>query len=108
MGVRNIFRTLKTSSLQENAEQAVREMLKGVVKRVAGSDFAKHTKEKEVVLEARDYMDDGSMIQLRLTIDGEKGEADFDFTGTSPEVRCKSCWVFSWLLGLRFPSLCCY
>ena len=40
-----------------------------------------------VVLEAEDYMDDGSTIHLKLTIDGEKGEANFDFEGTSPEVH---------------------
>ncbi|GAQ91252.1 oxoprolinase [Klebsormidium nitens] len=72
--------------VQENAEQAVREMLKGVVKRVADQGFVERTGENEVVLRARDYMDDGSTIALKLTIDGEKGEAEFDFEGTSPEV----------------------
>ena len=31
-------------------------------------------------------MDDGSPIKLKITIDGEKGEAVFDFDGTGPEV----------------------
>jgi 5-oxoprolinase (ATP-hydrolysing) len=31
-------------------------------------------------------MDDGSAICLKLTIDSVKGEAHFDFGGTSPEV----------------------
>lgn len=72
--------------MQENAEQAVREMLKGVVKRVADQGFVERTGEKQVVLRARDYMDDGSTIALKLTIDGGNGEAEFDFEGTSPEV----------------------
>src|SRR5690606_28001570 len=36
--------------------------------------------------EEEDYMDDGSVIHLKLTIDADRGEAFFDFTGTSPEV----------------------
>ncbi|CAM8878817.1 unnamed protein product [Rhodiola kirilowii] len=39
-----------------------------------------------VVLEEEDYMDDGSTIHLKLTIDSVKGSATFDFNGTSPEV----------------------
>jgi 5-oxoprolinase (ATP-hydrolysing) len=31
-------------------------------------------------------MDDGSPITLKITINGEDGTADFDFTGTGPEV----------------------
>jgi len=31
-------------------------------------------------------MDDGSPIKLKITIDAEKGESVFDFTGTGPEV----------------------
>ncbi|KAA8571639.1 hypothetical protein EYC84_001633 [Monilinia fructicola] len=31
-------------------------------------------------------MDDGSPIQLKITIDADKGEAVFDFEGTGPEV----------------------
>ncbi|RWW34550.1 hypothetical protein GW17_00000703 [Ensete ventricosum] len=38
------------------------------------------------VVEEEDYMDDGSAIHLKLSIDAEKGEANFDFEGTSPEV----------------------
>jgi 5-oxoprolinase (ATP-hydrolysing) len=34
-------------------------------------------------------MDNGSPIQLKVTIDGEKGEAVFDFEGTGPEVYGK-------------------
>jgi 5-oxoprolinase (ATP-hydrolysing) len=31
-------------------------------------------------------MDDGSPIKLKITIDESTGSADFDFTGTGPEV----------------------
>ena len=62
-------------SIQENAELSVRNLLKQVSKRFEGQD-----------LSAIDYMDDGSPIQLKVTIDAGKGEAVFDFTGTGPEV----------------------
>ena len=38
------------------------------------------------VLEAVDYMDDGTPIHLQVTIDANSGSAHFDFTGTGPEV----------------------
>ncbi|KAI1208675.1 Hydantoinase B/oxoprolinase-domain-containing protein [Annulohypoxylon truncatum] len=62
-------------NIQHNAELCVRQLLKHVYKRFEGRD-----------LTAIDYMDDGSPIQLRVTIDPEKGEADFDFKGTGPQV----------------------
>ncbi|KAK5987174.1 hypothetical protein PT974_11294 [Cladobotryum mycophilum] len=61
--------------IQENAEQCVRRLLKDVHKRFEGKE-----------LSAIDHMDDGSPIQLKVTIDPEKGEAEFDFEGTGPEV----------------------
>jgi 5-oxoprolinase (ATP-hydrolysing) len=65
-------------NIQNNAEQSVRKLLKDVSKRFEGKD-----------LRAVDYMDNGSPIQLKVTIDGEKGEAVFDFEGTGPEVYGK-------------------
>lgn len=62
-------------AIQNTAEIAVRKLLKATHSRFNGS-----------VLEAVDYMDDGTPIKLRITIDGTKGEAVFDFTGTGPEV----------------------
>jgi 5-oxoprolinase (ATP-hydrolysing) len=62
-------------NIQDNAELAVRNLLKGVAERNQGK-----------VLQAVDYMDDGSPICLKITIDSEKGEAVFDFEGTGPEV----------------------
>ena len=40
-----------------------------------------------LILQAIDYMDDGSPIQLSVKIDRLTGDAVFDFTGTGPEVR---------------------
>lgn len=71
--------------VQLNAEGAVREMLKSVAARVS-SQSAKDGERNSVTIEEEDYMDDGSIIHLKLTIDSEKGEAFFDFSGTSPEV----------------------
>lgn len=69
--------------VQLNAEVAVREMLKAVAAKVSAS----LSNEKEnVMIEEEDYMDDGSTIHLKLTISPTTGEANFDFSGTSPEV----------------------
>ncbi|KAH8812622.1 5-oxoprolinase [Xylogone sp. PMI_703] len=62
-------------AIQENAEIAVRRLLRETYEKVGGQP-----------LEAIDYMDDGSPIQLKITIDPVNGVADFDFTGTGPEV----------------------
>ncbi|KAL8973478.1 MAG: hypothetical protein Q9197_002282 [Variospora fuerteventurae] len=62
-------------NIQDNAELSVRNLLKDMSYRFSGQD-----------LSATDYMDDGSPIKLKITIDAEEGEAIFDFTGTGPEV----------------------
>lgn len=62
-------------NIQDNAELSVRNLLKDVSRRFEG---------KELV--AVDYMDDGSPIHLKITIDAAKGEAVFDFNGTGSEV----------------------
>ncbi|KAF7725319.1 hypothetical protein EC973_009658 [Apophysomyces ossiformis] len=61
--------------IRQNAEMAVRNLLKQVAKDTEGKD-----------LTATDYMDDGTPICLRLTIDDKVGKAIFDFEGTGPEV----------------------
>ncbi|KAL8392283.1 hypothetical protein RB595_002468 [Gaeumannomyces hyphopodioides] len=61
--------------IQNNAEYCVRRLLKEVSKRFEGKD-----------LSAEDFMDEGSPIRLKVTIDAEKGEAVFDFAGTGPEI----------------------
>jgi 5-oxoprolinase (ATP-hydrolysing) len=64
--------------VQENAELAVREMLKDLSLR--------HNLKAVDSLYASDSMDDGATIRLKLTIDREHGTAVFDFTGTDPEI----------------------
>ncbi len=60
--------------IQSSAELAVRDMLKRISKMVDGRP-----------LEAVDYMDDGTPIQLKVDIDEKTGGAVFDFEGTGPE-----------------------
>lgn len=62
-------------NIQDNAELSVRNLLKDVSRRFPGQS-----------LTATDYMDDGSPIVLKITIDADKGEAIFDFNGTGPDV----------------------
>lgn len=61
--------------IRNNAESAVREMLKEASKRI-GTSFS-----------AVDYLDDGSPICLGVEIDPKTGGAVFDFAGTGPELR---------------------
>jgi 5-oxoprolinase (ATP-hydrolysing) len=62
-------------AIQENAEVAVRRLLKETFQKFGGK-----------TLKAIDYMDDGSPICLSIDINGDEGTAVFDFTGTGPEV----------------------
>lgn len=62
--------------IRDNAELSVRNLLRRV---------AREQSSKE--LHAVDYMDDGTPIELRVTIDPEAGSALFDFHGTGPEVN---------------------
>ncbi|KAJ6438104.1 putative 5-oxoprolinase protein [Purpureocillium lavendulum] len=62
-------------AIQNNAELAVRQLLKDTFEKSGGRP-----------LEAVEFMDDGSPIKLKITIDSENGTADFDFSGTGPEV----------------------
>lgn len=61
-------------AIQNNAANAVREILKVFSKRFEGQD-----------LEAEDHLDDGTPLSLKIKIDSETGDAIFDFTGTGPE-----------------------
>lgn len=65
--------------IQQNAEVAVRDMLK---------EIARKTKERtgKTVLTAVEYMDDGSPIKLKITIDEQTGSALCDFTGSGHQV----------------------
>ncbi|OGM43829.1 hypothetical protein ABOM_007608 [Aspergillus bombycis] len=62
-------------AIQATAETAVRNLLKDLHKRFNGEP-----------LEAVDYMDDGTPIRLKVTINESDGSAVFDFSGTGPEV----------------------
>ncbi|KAJ3486825.1 hypothetical protein NLJ89_g11773 [Agrocybe chaxingu] len=62
--------------IRNNAEMSVRNLLRDAAKR-AGSN----------VLEAIDYLDDGSPIQIRVEIDETAGSTILDFEGTGCEVR---------------------
>jgi len=64
--------------IQSNAEEAVRNMLKEL-------SFREGLAEVETV-QASDFLDDGTEIFLRLTINRSDGSAVFDFTGTGPEL----------------------
>jgi 5-oxoprolinase (ATP-hydrolysing) len=60
--------------LRENAGESVRALLK------------KFSGGENINLRAEDFMDEGSKISLSVEIDGQTGEACFDFTGTSKEL----------------------
>ncbi|KAK9498449.1 hypothetical protein O3M35_003084 [Rhynocoris fuscipes] len=65
--------------IQNNAALAVQDLLRTIGK--------KQLKEHgSTVLSAEDYMDDGSPIRLKVSIDIEKGTAVVDFTGSGYEV----------------------
>lgn len=65
--------------IQKNAEIAVRDMLREI-----GKDTLERT--GSTVLKALEFMDDGSPISLKVTIDPETGSAKCDFTGSGEEV----------------------
>jgi 5-oxoprolinase (ATP-hydrolysing) len=64
--------------IQDNAEYAVKNMLVRLSK-------DQGLKEVDSVV-AKDHLDDGSLIKLKLTIDRIKKTAVFDFTGTGKEL----------------------
>lgn len=70
--------------VQSNAERAVREMLCSIAENMV--DMGAEVQGSKVALEAMDQMDDGSRIQLKLTINRDNGDCDFNFEGTTPEV----------------------
>ncbi|GAA6000635.1 hypothetical protein JCM10207_004586 [Rhodosporidiobolus poonsookiae] len=60
--------------IRDNAEYAVRNLLKTVAK------------ERGTSLKAIDHLDDGTPIALEVSIDEKEGKAVFDFEGTGPEI----------------------
>ena len=59
-------------------------MLKEMVRRHKADGL--HAEGNKIVVQADDFMDDGSQLKLKMTIDGDEGLAWFDFTGTDPEM----------------------
>lgn len=78
-------------AIQNNAAQAVRSLLRTFSKRFAGQD-----------LQATDYLDDGTPLSLKITIDEETGDATFDFEGTGHEhygnLNCPPAVMFSGIM----------
>ena len=72
--------------VQDNAELAVRDTLRECAGRLIDERNERVVSDTVTVVSS-DAMDDGSRIELRLTLDRASGSATFDFTGTSPEVR---------------------
>ena len=74
--------------IQQNAEASVRLMLKEMVRKSPEHMLSEQEEgaSSKLVVSAVDFMDDGSTLKLKLTIDGDKGQAEFDFTGTDPEM----------------------
>lgn len=62
-------------AIQDSAELAIRNLFKKLAAKTQGSG-----------LHAVDHMDDGTPIQLKVTINADDGSALFDFSGTGPEV----------------------
>jgi 5-oxoprolinase (ATP-hydrolysing) len=62
-------------AIQDSAELATRNLFKSIAKRFNSTQVS-----------AVDYMDDGTPIQLQVSINEENGSSTFDFTGTGPEV----------------------
>ncbi|KAL1851532.1 hypothetical protein Plec18170_006351 [Paecilomyces lecythidis] len=60
--------------IQDNAEVAIKELFRNV-----------HRDMKGKPLRAVDWLDDGSPIQLEVTIDSDEGTATFDFEGTGAQ-----------------------
>lgn len=84
-------------AIQNNAAQAVRDLLKSFSRRFEGQD-----------LRAIDYLDDGTPLSLEIKIDRDTGDAVFDFEGTGPEhfgnLNCPPAVMLSGIM-VRDPAL---
>lgn len=83
-------------AIQNNAAQAVRQLLKTFARKFAGQD-----------LQATDYLDDGTPLSLKITIDKDLGDATFDFEGTGHEhygnLNCPPAVMFSGIMVRKSP-----
>lgn len=71
-------------SIRNNAEMLVRQFMKKAYVQNNGKP-----------IESVDYMDDGTRLQLKVTIDPNTGSSVWDYTGSSPEsyCNCKPCSI---------------
>ncbi|KAL1865464.1 hypothetical protein VTK73DRAFT_5230 [Phialemonium thermophilum] len=78
-------------AIQKNAADSVRRLLQQFAQRFEGQD-----------LQATDYLDDGTPLCLRISIDGDTGDALFDFEGTGAEhwgnLNCPPAVMFSGIM----------
>ena len=72
--------------VQDAAETAVRKALSELSLNRGMAEQGAELNTEQKVVEAVDYLDDGSPIRLRLSIDRRDGSAIFDFSGTGPEL----------------------
>ena len=77
-------------AVQKASADAVRDTLKSICQQRGRNVF-----------EAEDFMDDGSRLKLKITVDPETGNADFDFNGTSPQAHGKQSPIKS---SVRLPA----
>lgn len=68
-------RLTASRQIRDNAELAVRNLLKRVAKERGTTE-----------LEALEHLDDGTPVRLKVTIDDQHGSAKFDFSGSGPEM----------------------
>ena len=83
--------------IQTTAELAARSVLQRIAREYGKPGDASEA--GAVTLQAVDYMDDGTPICLRISIQPETGEATFDFTGSGSQVmnstNCPTAVVYS-------------
>ncbi|KAL0934416.1 5-oxoprolinase (ATP-hydrolyzing) [Colletotrichum truncatum] len=70
-------------AIQSNAEVAVRGFFKSVAAAVAAADAGHRDRPP---LEATDYLDDGTPMRVRISIDEHTGSAVYDFSGSGPQM----------------------
>ncbi|CAM1504562.1 Fc.00g021530.m01.CDS01 [Cosmosporella sp. VM-42] len=77
---------LYMDAVQNASANAVRETLKPIC----------HEGDQSV-FKAEDFMDDGCRLKLKITVDTETGNADFDFNGTAPKhmAVCNSATIYT-------------
>ncbi|TGZ66496.1 hypothetical protein CRM22_005298 [Opisthorchis felineus] len=102
--------------IQDNAEYAVRHMLRGACLQATNYDqtgsyptdpIDSHLTSSPITLSAVDHMDDGTPISLKVSVNPVSGSAHFDFTGTGPEVFGNTNAPRAVLLSCLFYALRC-